>query len=165
MCASDLTYIIPFFRKKKCNSRILSVLEGETILSEVISILFFRTIVELQINVMNGYLIWEGVRYFCFFLLASIGLGIITGLLSSLLFKAIHQTNKQVNILQVTLFFCVPILCYMIAEGLHVSSSIAVRICGFIMSYYTQYNLNKLTYPFDSFIIRLFFILHSFICS
>ena len=152
MCASDLTYVQPYFKKCGCDSRILSVLEGETIFSEVISILLFRTIVELQINVMNGHLVVEGIQYFCSFLFYSIGLGIVTGLSSSILFKWMKRQeedkDKGIDILQVVLFFCVPILCYMLAEGFHSSSAIAVRICGFIMSYYTQHNLNSKTYLF-----------------
>lgn len=150
MCASDATYVLPFFKRHHCSSRILSILEGETILSEVISILLFRTIVELQINVMNGYLVLEGFHYFCSFLVYSIGLGVMTGLASSMVFKWMRSPSRGIDILQVTLFFCVPILCYMLAEGFHVSSSIAVRICGFIMSCYTQHNLNSETYPFDT---------------
>ena len=147
MCASDLTYVLPFFKRQKYSPRILSILEGETIVSEVISILLFRTIVELQINVMNGYLVLEGIHYFCSFLIYSISLGILPGILSSLVFKWMGSPSKGIDVLQVTLFFCVPILCYMLAEGCHVSSSIAVRICGFIMAYYTQQNLNAETYP------------------
>lgn len=147
MCASDTSYILSFLRKQHCSSRLLSILEGETIFSEVIAILLFRTIVELQINVMNGFLVLEGIQYFCSFLIYSIGLGVLTGLASSMLFKWLGSGRKGIDILQVILFFCVPILCYMLAEGFHVSSSIAVRICGFIMSCYTQNNLNRDTYP------------------
>lgn len=96
---------------------------------------------------MNGFLVLEGVHYFCSFLIYSIGLGVLTGLASSMLFKWLGSGRKGIDILQVILFFCVPILCYMLAEGFHVSSSIAVRICGFIMSCYTQNNLNRETYP------------------
>lgn len=148
MCASDLTYVMPFYRQRKCNSRMISILEGETILSEVISILLFRTIVELQISVMNGYLVMEGVRYFCSFFIYSISLGLLTGILSSMIFKWMGNSSKNIDVLQVSLFFCMPILCYMSAEGFHVSSSIAVRICGFIMACHTQHYLNAETYPF-----------------
>ena len=77
------------------------------------------------------------------------GIGIGIGSVATLLFRTLYFDGKGVGILQVALFFSVPIMAYMLAEGLHVSSSIAIRVCGFMMSSYTQYNLNPDTYPFE----------------
>ena len=149
MAASDSAFMIPLLRSFGCSPRILAILEGETIISEVISILMFRTVIELQITVVDGIHIIEGINYFLSFLVMSFGIGIGIGSVATLLFRTLYFDGKGVGILQVALFFSVPIMAYMLAEGLHVSSSIAIRVCGFMMSSYTQYNLNPDTYPFE----------------
>ena len=128
-------------------SHIVAVLEGETVLSELFSILAFRTIIEMQINTVDGLLLIEGFWSFLRFLVVSVCIGVVMGVLASLLIKYIHNRESEVNYPVVALFFIIPIISYMIAEGLHVSASITIRICGFILSYYTQYSLSTITYP------------------
>ena len=147
MSASDSAFMIPFLRSCGCSSHIVAILEGETVLSEVVAIIVFRTVVELQVNVMNGMLLVEGLSYFFWFFVYSFAIGIATSVVSSFLFKWIDARKPGISTLEVIVFFCVPIITYMIGEGMHVSSSISMRICGFIMSCYTQYNLNSETYP------------------
>ena len=156
MAASDSAFSLSFLKSLNVSPKIIAFLEGETIISEVVAILMFRTVIELQITVVDGIHILEGMTYFLSFLVLSFGIGIIIGGVATIVLKALYYDdgNHQVNILQVTLFFCVPIMAYMLAEGLHVSSSISIRICGFIMASFTQYNLNSTTYPFKSHIIE-----------
>lgn len=147
MGASDSAFMVPFLRSCGCCDHIIAILEGETVLSEVVAILVFRTVVELQINVVNGVLVLSGLRYFCYFFVNSFAVGIATSVLSSFLLKWLDDKRSGVNTIKVILFFCIPLITYMIGEGMHISSSISMRICGFIMSCYTQYNLNDETYP------------------
>ena len=149
MSASDSSFMAPFLESIGCHSRILSILEGDTILSEVISILVFFFFVELQVNEMDGVLVIEGLNYFLSFLVNSFLIGIVTGVAASMLFKWIIPSSDEVGVIEVILFFLIPIISFMLAEGMHVSSSISIRICGFIMSCYTQYNLNSETYPYS----------------
>ena len=122
----------------------------DTIFSEIIGLLLFRTIVEMQLGELNRKMIMDGMRYFVSFLFNTCFIGTITGIASSILFKGIHIKSSVIQLGEVSLFVIVPITAYMWAQGLHVSSSIAVRICGVFMSQYTQYNLNEETYPFTT---------------
>ena len=72
-------------------SHIVAVLEGETVLSEVFSILAFRTIIEMQINTVDGLLLIEGFWSFLRFLVVSVCIGVVMVVLASLLFKYIHK--------------------------------------------------------------------------
>jgi len=101
----------------------------------------------MQINTVDGLLLIEGFWSFLRFLVVSVCIGVVMGVLASLLIKYIHNRESEVNYPVVALFFIIPIISYMIAEGLHVSASITIRICGFILSYYTQYSLSTITYP------------------
>ena len=64
-----------------------------------------------------------------------------------MLMKGLHKKTSKLQLGEVALFIAVPIVSYLWAEGLHMSSSITIRICGVFMARYTQYNLNGVTYP------------------
>ena len=147
MASSDSAFMIPFLKSYGCSPRILAILDGETILSEVVSILMFRTVVELQITVVDGVQVLQGVSYFLSFLVTSFLIGIGVGLLATLLFRWLYREETEVGVLEVALFLSAPLIAFMWAEGLHVSSSIAIRMCGLIMSCYAQHNLSLATYP------------------
>ena len=61
--------------------------------------------------------------------------------------KALHKKSTKLQYGEAALFIAVPIASYLWAEGLHMSSSVAIRICGIFMARYTPYNLNAKTYP------------------
>lgn len=150
MGSCDANFVFPYLKDNMCNSRIVAVMEGETVISEVLSILAFRTIIEMQINTVDGLLFIEGLWYFLSFLFTSVLIGVGMGVIVSLLIKYIHTAENEISYSIVAVFFSIPIMSYMIAEGLHVSASITIRICGFILAYYTQFSLNTKTYPFNN---------------
>lgn len=147
MIASDSSVSISFFRAKDCPPQLMTIMEGDTILSEIIAILLFRTIVDIQFNAVNTLTVMEGVLYFFRFLVSTLLIGATIGLSSSLLMKALHKKSTKLQYGEAALFIAVPIASYLWAEGLHMSSSVAIRICGIFMARYTQYNLNAKTYP------------------
>lgn len=147
MISSDSSVTITFFKEHSCSQRLTTLMESDTIFSEIIGILLFRTIVEMQLGDINGKMLLDGIWYFLTFVLNTCFIGIFTGLASSLLFKMIHIRSSTLQFGEIILFITVPITAYMWAEGIHVSSSIAVRLCGVVMARYTQYNLNVSTYP------------------
>lgn len=150
MISSDSSVTISFFKERRCSQRLTTLMETDTIFSEIIGILLFRTIIEMQFGEFSSAMFLDGVWYFLTFLFNTCFIGVMMGLLSSLLFKYIHVKSSSLQLGEVILFIIVPIAAYMWAEGIHVSSSIAVRICGVFMSRYTQYNLNASTYPLPS---------------
>ena len=138
---------ISFFNQRRCSKTLTTLMEIDTIFSEIIGLLLFRTIEEMQVGDFNRHMVVNGIVYFVSFLLNTCFIGIVTGIGSSILFKSVHIKSSSLVFSEVFLFIIVPIAAYMWAEGIHVSSSIAVRICGVFMSRYTQYNLNSSTYP------------------
>lgn len=65
------------------------------------------------------------------------------------------SSSGNQNFAILTMFLLLPIASYMMTEGLHASGLIAIRVCGVLLSYYSQYYLNKSTYPScDDFSLR-----------
>lgn len=153
MISSDSSVSISFFKERSCSQRLTTLMESDTIFSEIIGILLFRTIVEMQFGDFDGKMILNGIQYLISFIFNTCFIGIVTGLASSFVFKYIHIKSSSLHLGEILLFISVPTAAYMWAEGIHVSSSIAVRICGVFMARYTQYNMNSTTYPFSLYYI------------
>lgn len=163
MIASDSSVTVAFFKERKCSQELTTLMEVDTIFSEIMGLLLFRTIIELQLGEFNRKMVLDGIRYFLSFVFNTCFIGIITGVGSSVLFRFIHLKSPSLQHGEVILFIIVPIMAYMWAQGTHVSSSIAVRICGVFMAKYTQFNLNSSTYPFVANIFRFLHYTRSFI--
>ena len=93
MASSDSAFMIPFLKSYGCSPRILATLDGETILSEVVSILMFRTVVELQITVVDGVQVLQGVSYFLSFLVTSFLIGIVAGYIAAFIMGFVLPTT------------------------------------------------------------------------
>jgi NhaP-type Na+/H+ or K+/H+ antiporter len=78
-----------------------------------------------------------------FFLLGivSILIGIVTGMLSALIFKHFRFLTRN-PIIEVTLSFIFGNMSYVIAEIMHMSGIISLLTCGIVMAHYTWYNLS-----------------------
>ena len=58
-----------------------------------------------------------------------------------------NTSDKNLNFKVISIFFLIPIMAYMIAEGFHSSGVIAIYISGIILSYNSMFYLNKPIYP------------------
>ena len=142
--ASDSSVSISFFRQRNCSSRLMAHMEADTILSEIIAILLFRTLSELQIADFGVSSLFHGFLYCLSVLSLTAGIGLLSGVASSLLFRLLPRASPFQS-REILVFVAVPIVAYMCAEGFHCSGSIAVRLCGVLMSRYTRFNLAPAT--------------------
>jgi NhaP-type Na+/H+ or K+/H+ antiporter len=80
--------------------------------------------------VTGAFSAWEaGIQFF--FVAAG---GIILGLLLGILFKWIHKLTPDNATTDTTFTFLAPYICYLAAEGIHVSGVLAVVTCGLYMA-------------------------------
>ena len=73
--------------------------------------------------------------------LASLGIGILTGILSSLMFKYFRFLTHS-SITETLIIFIIAMLTYYISEALALSGMISLLTCGITMAHYTWYNLS-----------------------
>ncbi|CBK20445.2 uncharacterized protein [Blastocystis hominis] len=119
-------------------------MEADTILSEIIAILLFRSLIELQIADFGVSSLSHGFLRTLTVLALTAGIGLLSGIASSLLFRCLPR-SPAFQSREILIFVAVPIVAYMCAEGFHCSGSIAVRLCGVLMARYTRYNLGSTT--------------------
>ena len=142
--ASDSSVSISFFRHRNCSSRLMAHMEADTILSEIIAILLFRSLIELQIADFGLASLFHGFLRTLTVLALTAGIGLLSSIASSLLFRCLPR-SPAFQSREILIFVAVPIVAYMCAEGFHCSGSIAVRLCGVLMSRYSRFNLGPTT--------------------
>ena len=146
MMASDSSFSLTLFKSRSCSEQLTTLMEGDAIISEAIAVLIFKAVVEMQFSDP-----WSTILYCLQFTFFTILLGLFAGFTSSLLLRSLHRNESHLNLSEVTLSILVPIMAYMLSDGLHLSSSIVVRICGIYMARYSQFILTTKTYPVFSF--------------
>lgn len=116
-------------------------------ISEVISSLLYRSLIDQQINISPTNLFLGSVVNFFIVFVSSFGIGLLVVLGGSLVMKYCLPYLETVHYGEVILFLSIGIVAYLVAEGYHLSGTTAIRVCGFLLSYFGQYSLNERTYP------------------
>jgi NhaP-type Na+/H+ or K+/H+ antiporter len=96
--ATDPVSVLSTFKEIKVDSKLYSLVFGESILNDAISLIFFRTLLELPATRFEfpGSAI-NVVLHFLSLLVLSCLLGIIIGLLGSYLLKKMYEKDDSIN--------------------------------------------------------------------
>ena len=133
-----------------------SILFGEGVVNDAVSILIFRTVLSTIEKSKSSLIIQEltGSEYLSMFTdflilsFSSIILGILFGLGASLLLKHLHNAllNLDENLSsskECTIMFAIAYLSYLIAESFHLSGIITLFCCGFTLAHYGYHNVTS----------------------
>ncbi len=109
--------------------RVLTILEGESLVNDASGIIAFRYAV---IAVTTGnFVFWEaGVN----FIVVVVG-GIAVGLVVGLLFFYLHKICTMTSTIDVILTLLTPFIAYIVAERIHTSGVLAVVVAGLFLSF------------------------------
>jgi monovalent cation/hydrogen antiporter len=112
----------------KVPKRIITVLEGESLVNDATGLIVYRYAVAAVLT--GTFSLWEAS--FKFVLMAAGG--ILLGLVTGRIFKWIHRLTSDNSTTDTALTFVTPFLIYLIAEEIHVSGVLAVVACGLYFS-------------------------------
>jgi len=119
--------------------RILTVLEGESLVNDATGLIAYRYAVAAVVS--GGFNLWEaGIQ----FIMVAAG-GIVLGLIMARVFKWIHQITPDNATTDTTLTFLTPFIVYLLAESLHVSGVLAVVTCGLYLTWHSGQLFNHQT--------------------
>jgi len=125
----------------KCDPTLYSIVFGESVLNDAISIVLFSTFKNFiyteftPISIAFVFLQFTGIA------IGSSLVGVVLGLLCSLLFKKLdlhHLPVYEVLILLLMAFFT-----YAAIEAMHMSGVMGLFFCGVVLSHYNWYNLSE----------------------
>jgi len=112
--------------------RIITVLEGESLVNDATGLIIYRYAVAAVVT--GTFSLWEaGLQ----FILVASG-GIALGLFMAVIFKFIHKITPDNPTTDTTLTFITPFIVYLLSESLHLSGVLAVVSCGLYLSWHSS---------------------------
>lgn len=112
----------------KVPKRIITVLEGESLVNDATGLIAYRYAVAAVIT--GSFSLWEASYKF---VLVATG-GVLLGLVMGKVFKAIHRITSENPTTDTALTFITPFIVYLIAESMHISGVLGVVTCGLYLS-------------------------------
>ena len=135
--ATDPVATISINKLLNLNSSLNAVIFGESVLNDAISIALFRVFSSF---ILEAEVVWETVvTDFLKLFFGSISIGLIAGILGSLIFKYLRFSE----ILDRAMFFVWAYVPYALAESIELSGILAILFLGMIMGYYTKESLSE----------------------
>eukprot|EP00761_Pharyngomonas_kirbyi_P013824 gb/GECH01013853.1/.p1 GENE.gb/GECH01013853.1/~~gb/GECH01013853.1/.p1 ORF type:complete len:581 (+),score=104.72 gb/GECH01013853.1/:1-1743(+) len=116
---------------------------GESVLNDAISIVLFKTLLLFFFQDFSGGTIFEAIYHFFVTFFGSVFIGVISGLITALIFK--HSKLKHFVSLELSVFLILSYVPYLIAESLDLSGIMAILFTGIINSHYTHFSLSTHT--------------------
>jgi NhaP-type Na+/H+ or K+/H+ antiporter len=146
LCSTDViaaVSIVDYAQQPKLYSCIF----GEGIVNDVVSIILFNTILNLQTVEFTWYTPMLIVYQFLMLGFVSLTIGLMFGLLTSVIFKRAKFLRVSA-ITETFLLLAFGMMSYFIADltvvaGIKMSGIISLLTCGIVMSHYTYYNLSE----------------------
>ena len=146
LCSTDViaaVSIVDYAQQPKLYSCIF----GEGIVNDVVSIILFNTILNLQTVEFTWYTPFVIVYQFLMLGIVSLTIGLMFGLMTSFIFKRAKFLRVSA-ITETFLLLAFGMMSYFIADltvvaGIKMSGIISVLTCGIAMSHYTYYNLSE----------------------
>lgn len=126
--------------------KLFSCIFGEGVFNDIVSIILFNTVLSLQGEEFTAGTPFKILVQFILLGVISLFIGIVCGLLTSLVFKHIRTLTVSA-ITETWIIFAFAMISYFSAElthvmGLQMSGIISVLTCGVIQAHYTWYNLS-----------------------
>ncbi|MDZ4837085.1 MAG: Na+/H+ antiporter [Candidatus Melainabacteria bacterium] len=128
--ATDPISVLALFKKMGIEKRLVTILEGESLLNDGTAVALFRILMAAAISggALSGQVI---VSQFLIVVLGGIVSGLLVGFLTSFLTRFFDD-----HLLEITLTIIAAYGSYIIAEEIHVSSVMSVLVAGVVLGNY-----------------------------
>ena len=143
LCSSDVIAAISIIKFDE-QPKLFSLVFGEGIVNDAVAIILFNTVSMYtgdQTESFTGATPFKIIGNFLLLGVASLGIGLVFGLIGSFIFKKMRFLTVSA-VKETLLIFCIGYLAYAVGELAHMSGIIALLTSGVIMAHYAWYNLS-----------------------
>jgi sodium/hydrogen exchanger-like protein 6/7 len=139
--ATDPVTTLAIFQDKNVDLNLYSMIFGESVLNDAVSIILVQQIEKHSVDVFNAVSFFEAIGDFLAIFFGSFAIGSGLGCANALLTK--FTQIKQHAILETALFILISISSYEAAESAQFSGIVAILFCGVFQAHYTYNNLSQ----------------------
>ncbi|KAK8858738.1 sodium/hydrogen exchanger 3 [Kwoniella newhampshirensis] len=143
LSATDPVTILAIFNTAKVDPKLYSIIFGESILNDAVSIVMYETLSQFHGEDIYLSSLFHGVGIFLFSFLVSMALGVAFGLCCSLGLKHSHlATYPHIESCIVAL---VAYTSYFFSNGIAMSGIVSLLFCGITLKHYAFHTMSKRT--------------------
>ncbi|TYJ56407.1 sodium/hydrogen exchanger 3 [Cryptococcus floricola] len=143
LSATDPVTILAIFNTAKVDPKLYSIIFGESILNDAVSIVMYETLSQFHGEDIYISSIFHGVGIFLFSFITSMALGVAFGLVCSLGLKHSHlATYPHIESCIVTL---VAYTSYFFSNGVTMSGIVSLLFCGITLKHYAYHTMSRRT--------------------
>lgn len=141
--ATDPVTVLAVFKEMNANRNLYSLIFGESILNDAISIALYKTMTEISTDSYQGS--WSSpIWSFLILFFGSVGLGFLIGIVcATILKKYFGDPQPGQETTETTTMILIPWISYLAGEALNLSGIVTILFCGIAMTKYALPNLSK----------------------
>ncbi|SPO28598.1 probable NHX1 - Na+/H+ exchanger of the prevacuolar compartment - involved in salt tolerance [Ustilago trichophora] len=143
LSATDPVTILAIFNTYKVDPKLYSVIFGESILNDAVSIVMFDTLSTFRGKEIYVSSIFHGIGLFLVVFTLSMMLGVCFGLGCSLLLK--HSRLSSYPQLESCLVALIAYTSYFFSNGVTMSGIVSLLFCGITLKHYAYHNMSRRT--------------------
>lgn len=139
LSSTDPVTVLAIFHDLKVDPKLYAIIFGESVLNDSVAIVLFSTLDTFRSSSLSFKTFANGTALFAFIFAGSLLIGVVTGLLSALLFKhtQLHLYPPLESCILTLLAYC----SYLLANALQLSGIVSLLFCGIAMRHYAYPNL------------------------
>ncbi|WVR06487.1 sodium/hydrogen exchanger 3 [Kwoniella sp. DSM 27419] len=143
LSATDPVTILAIFNTAKVDPKLYSIIFGESILNDAVSIVMYETLSQFHGEDIYLSSLFHGVGIFLFSFLVSMALGVSFGLACSLGLKHSHLSSYPH--IESCIVALVAYTSYFFSNGIAMSGIVSLLFCGITLKHYAYHTMSKRT--------------------
>lgn len=143
LSATDPVTILAIFNTYKVDPQLYSIIFGESILNDAVSIVMFDTLSQMRGSHLSIMSILHGFGFFAVVFNVSMVLGVVFGLMCSLLLK--HTRLRLYKELECCVVLLVAYASYFFSNAVEMSGIVSLLFCGITLKHYAYHNMSRRT--------------------
>ncbi|SCU94353.1 LADA_0G08042g1_1 [Lachancea dasiensis] len=143
LSATDPVTILSIFNAYKVDPKLYTIIFGESLLNDAISIVMFETCQKFHGKPATFSSVFEGMGLFLMSFTVSLLIGVMIGVLVALLLK--HTLIRRYPRIESCLVLLIAYESYFFSNGCHMSGIVSLLFCGITLKHYAYYNMSRRT--------------------
>ncbi|KAM3160565.1 Sodium/hydrogen exchanger [Lachancea thermotolerans] len=153
LSATDPVTILSIFNAYKVDPKLYTIIFGESLLNDAISIVMFETCQKFHGKPAKFSSFFEGIGLFLMTFTVSLLIGVMIGILVALLLK--HTLIRRYPRIESCLVLLIAYESYFFSNGCHMSGIVSLLFCGITLKHYAYFNMSRRTQITVKYIFQL----------
>ncbi|CAI4057706.1 hypothetical protein SUVZ_02G5620 [Saccharomyces uvarum] len=141
LSATDPVTILSIFNAYKVDPKLYTIIFGESLLNDAISIVMFETCQKFHGQPATFSSVFEGAGLFLMTFSVSLLIGVLIGIVVALLLK--HTLIRRYPQIESCLILLIAYESYFFSNGCHMSGIVSLLFCGITLKHYAYYNMSR----------------------